>query len=475
MMLAKRAMYGTVLLALAAPLLLFVAMENVSGWNPVWAEPTLHFWIVSGCTVLSACIGTALALSVQSVRTTRTVFLALGFVAVAMIFATHGLSTPGFIVPGTQYPYAVVISAGLSELVGALFIFLSVLPATTPGARWVRDHGAHLMVVAFALLLAYVGTMMFKPDWWGFVPTTHPWDTIFASATMLMLGYSALRYLSAWRLTHLPGQFAMVCALVLLAESQVSMYYGVVWAASWWLYHVLMLAAFVTLIVGWVVEAARAKSLVVFSRAIELRDELNRATVATPEALARLEAAIASKDEYTRHHMTRVAAYAVAIAREMRLDEATTRMTEVTGLLHDIGKIRVPDAVLMKPGPLTDDEYAVMKEHAAWGEHITRQSKVLSHVSRAVGAHHEKFSGNGYPNKLVKNDIPIEARIVAVADTYDALTTNRVYRPKRSVAEAVVEMRRVSGTQLDPQCVEAFIAWLEKTGRFERGADSLAA
>lgn len=472
---ARRGLYGIVGIALAAPLALFAGMERSARLNPVWAEPTLHFWIVSACTVLSACIGTALALSVQSVRTTRTVFLALGFVAVAMIFATHGLSTPGFIVPGNQYPYAVVISAGLSELVGALFIFLSVLPATTPGARWVRDHGPHLMVVAFALLLGYVGTMMFEPDWWGFVPTTHPWDTIFAAATVTMLGYSALRYLSAWRLTHLPGQFAMVCALVLLAESQLSMYYGVLWTASWWLYHMLMLAAFVTLIVGWAIEAARAKSLVVFSRAIELRDELNRATVAEPEALAALEAAIASKDEYTRHHMARVAAYAVAIAREMHLDEATTRMTEVTGLLHDIGKIRVPDAVLMKPGPLTDDEYAVMQQHAAWGEHITRQSKVLSHVSRAVGAHHERFTGNGYPNSLVKNDIPIEARIVAVADTYDALTTDRVYRSKRPVAEAVTEMRRGAGTQLDPRCVEAFVGWLSKTGRFAQEPDSLAA
>lgn len=464
----QRVLYIGAAMAVAAPAVLFAIMQQVDQLNPRWVEPDFHFWIVSACTLLSAVIGAALALSVQSVRTTRTVFLALGFVAVAMIFATHGLGTPGVFVSGTEYPYAAIISAGLSEVVGAFFIFLSVLPSRVPGARIVRDHGAHVLLAAFVLLTAYVGTMVFVPEFWRFIPTSTPWSATLASLTIGMLGYSAWRYWRAWKLTRLPGQFAMVAALVLLAESQLSMYYGVLWTASWWLYHGLMLAAFLTLIAGWAIEAARAKSLVVFSRAIELRDELDHVTVADPEALAALEAVMATKDEYTLHHMGRVAEYAVAIGREMHLDEATLEVVETAGRIHDIGKITVPDAVLLKPGRLTDDEFTQMKHHSTRGEHIARQSKVLAHVGRVVRAHHERFQGRGYPDGLAGNEIPLEARIIAVADTFDALTSTRVYRPSRPWSDAVAEVRRVAGTQLDPDCVDAFLRHLARTGQLEQ-------
>lgn len=466
-----RLFYATAALVLVAPMIAFSVMKNVAGLDPTWRDPTLHFYVVSACTVLSAVIGTALALSVQTVRTTRTVFLALGFVAVAMIFATHGLSTPGFIASTTEYPYAVVISAGLSELVGAFFIFLSVLPSRWPGARFVRDHGPHFMAGAFVVLLGYVGTVMFRPGLWAFVPTARPWDTILATSTCLMLGYAAWQYLRAWNLTRLPGQFAMVAALVLLAESQLSMYYGTVWAASWWMYHGLMLGAFLTLIAGWTVEAVRAKSLVVFSRAIELRDGLDHVHTADRETLEALEAAMASKDEYTRHHMGRVAEYAVAIAREMHLDEMTIEVVETAGRIHDIGKITVPDAVLSKPGRLTEAEFEQMKHHAARGEHIARRSKMLAHVGQVVRFHHERYSGHGYPDGICGDAIPLEARIIAVADTFDALTSTRVYRPLRPWADAVAELQRVAGTQLDPACVEAFVGYLARTDQIKRGAE----
>jgi putative nucleotidyltransferase with HDIG domain len=450
---------------LAAPLGAFLVMLRTPSIDPVMAAPTAHFYIVSATTLLAAVIGTALALSVESVRTTRTVFLAVGFIAVAMIFATHGLGTPGFIISGREYPYAVIISAGLSMTVGSVFIALSVLPTHWPGSGFIARHGTALLGVALAILSGYVASMLFRPESWEFLPTGKPWNTVLAGITVAMLSFAAWRYLRAWNLTRLPGQMAMVCALVLLAEGQVSMYYGTLWHLSWWLYHGLMLVAFLTLIAGWVLEAWRAKSLVVFSRAIELRDGLDRIRSTAAGELEALEAAMEDKDEYTRHHMGRVAEYAGAIARTLGLPDETVEVVETAGRVHDIGKIAVPDAVLTKPGRLTLEEFDQIKNHCQKGEHITRRTQVLAHVAAVVRAHHERFGGGGYPDGLQGEEIPLAARIVAVADTFDALTSSRVYRARRSFGEAVAELWRVRGSQLDPLCVEAFVAWLVKTGQ----------
>ena len=471
---ARRLALWFIALLTAAPLAGFVVMREIPGWDPVFSAPTQHFWIVSAAALLSGAIGTALALSVQSVRSTRTVYLALGFIAIALIFATHGLGTPGLLVPAGEYPYAVIISAGLSQTVGAIFIALSVAPRSWPGARFVQRHGSSILAVALVVLFAYVASMIWYPKFWEFVPRTKPWDTVLASMTVSLLAFSAWRYWRAWQLTELPGQLAMVCALAFLAEAQVSTYYGQLWHLSWWLYHGLLLAAFCTLIAGWAVEAYRARSLVVFSRALELRDSLDRVRGTTATELEALEAAVEAKDSYTAHHMGRVAEYVEGIAVEMGLSAEQVEICVTAGRIHDVGKIAVPDAVLFKPGRLTPAEFETMKHHAARGEHIARTSRVLKHVAAVVRAHHERYGGGGYPDGLRGEAIPLEARIVAVADTFDALTSTRVYRPLRPWNDAVAELRRVAGTQLDPDCVEAFVRWLDKTGQLERGLEQAA-
>jgi HD-GYP domain-containing protein (c-di-GMP phosphodiesterase class II) len=170
--------------------------------------------------------------------------------------------------------------------------------------------------------------------------------------------------------------------------------------------------------------------------------------------------------------MGRVAEYSEAIARGLGLSEEQIATAVTAGRIHDVGKITVPDAVLLKPGRLTPQEFDTMKHHAARGEHNANSSAALKHVARVIRAHHERYGGGGYPDGLRGDAIPLEARIVAVADTFDALTSSRVYRPMRPWGDAVDELRRVAGTQLDPDCVEAFIGWLEATGQLERGAEA---
>jgi HD-GYP domain-containing protein (c-di-GMP phosphodiesterase class II) len=460
----NRSLAGLGAAVLAAPMVIFLITTNVDGWDPIWVAPDLHFYVVSATTLLSAAVATGLMLCVRSVRTTRTVLLALGFLALALIFATHGLSTPGFIRGVKEERYAVIISAGLSEFVCAAFIFLSVLPRGSLAARVVDAVRGPLVGAAFVAVAGYVYVAMAEPQWLEVIPINSSWDLALALSTVAMLTFAGWRYWRAWRLTGFPSQFAMVAALAFLAQAQVSMFYGTLWHASWWLYHGLLLTAFLTLIAGWAVEAARAHSLLLFSRAIALRDELDRVSLADPDSLEALELAMEAKDQYTHEHMGRVAEYAGAIARELHLDAETIEVVEVAGRIHDIGKIVVPDSVLMKPGRLTDSEFAQMRDHSSRGEHIAKSSKVLAGVATVIRSHHERYGGHGYPDGITNEQIPLAARIIAVADTFDALTSPRVYRAERDAEAAFAEIQRVSGTQLDPRCVSAFRACLEREG-----------
>ncbi|GAB4320637.1 MAG: hypothetical protein Kow0010_00540 [Dehalococcoidia bacterium] len=460
-------------LAVVSPMIAFVAMRSVDGWDPAIMTPAGHFYVVSAAAMASATIGVSLLVGVSSLRQTRTVFLALGFVAIALIFATHGLGTPGFIVPaGPRYLAPVSISPALSSMAGALFVAVSALPTRALPRRL---DGWSLWMVAgtVALLAGYVVVSLARPQTWDWLAGRDSWQSWLAAATLMLLAFSAWRYWQAWQLTRFPGQAAMVVALALLGQAQLSMHYGQPWHLSWWLYHVLLLAAFVVLLGGWGMEARRAKSLVLFSRALALRDQLDRVQLTRPESLAALEEAMDYKDTHTREHMGRVAAYAAAIARELGCDDDTVALAETAGRIHDIGKIAVPDAVLFKPGALTEREFAQMKGHTERGAHIARKSEALAPVADIVRAHHERWDGRGYPDGRRGDDIPLAARIVAVADTFDALTSPRAYRAARTVDQAVAELHRVAGSQLDPVCVAAFLAWLEREGRqavFERAA-----
>ncbi|MEA2714701.1 MAG: hypothetical protein QOK27_2662 [Gemmatimonadales bacterium] len=172
-----------------------------------------------------------------------------------------------------------------------------------------------------------------------------------------------------------------------------------------------------------------------------------------------LARALEAKDAYTRGHSIRVSRYAVATAAGLGFVGAGLDGIRLGGELHDIGKIGTREAVLHKPTSLTADEFRQITEHPALGE---RMLSPLAHESpdvlRIVRSHHERLDGGGFPDGLRGEKIPIEARIVAVADSFDAMTTQRPYREARPPDDAMRELRRVAGTQLDPQAVEAFVA-----------------
>lgn len=174
----------------------------------------------------------------------------------------------------------------------------------------------------------------------------------------------------------------------------------------------------------------------------------------TVEALA---SAIEARDKYTAGHTDRVWQITLGIARTANWEADRIKELKMGALLHDIGKIGVPDAILNKPGPLTIEEQAVMKSHPELGAHIIREVDFLKPALPYILYHHERFDGGGYPYGLKGEAIPVQGRLLAVVDTFDAITSDRPYRKGRSVAEAIEEIKANSGTQFDPAIVEAFL------------------
>jgi len=157
-----------------------------------------------------------------------------------------------------------------------------------------------------------------------------------------------------------------------------------------------------------------------------------------------------------------VRAIATDIGREAGLPESELKILEWAAVLHDVGKIGVPDAVLCKPGPLTRDEYTFIKVHSERGCEILKHIERFRPMIPVVRHHHERFAGGGYPRGIAGAEIPLSSRIIAIADTYDAMTSSRAYRAGRGHDEALAEIRRVSGTQLDPELVAAFLRVCER-------------
>jgi HD-GYP domain-containing protein (c-di-GMP phosphodiesterase class II) len=176
--------------------------------------------------------------------------------------------------------------------------------------------------------------------------------------------------------------------------------------------------------------------------------------------LAALTSTVEAKDDYTASHGEDVASLAARVALRMGLTRAQARDVSYAAMLHDVGKIAVPSEILLKPGPLTDEEWVVMRGHAAVGGDLVARIDAFAHLAPAVRASHERWDGGGYPDGLAGERIPLAARIIAACDTYDAIVTDRPYRPARTAAEAGDELRRVAGTQLDERAVDALLAEL---------------
>ena len=193
----------------------------------------------------------------------------------------------------------------------------------------------------------------------------------------------------------------------------------------------------------------------------ELSDTYEKLEKAYLDMVQTLRYTVEAKDPYTRGHSDRVSAYSVLIGKYLGLPDTDLRTLEVGGLFHDIGKIGIPDSILLKESKLTDDEYSEIKNHPSIGAHILCNAAIFQDIIPIVKHHHERYDGRGYPSQLKGEDIPYMARIAAIADTFDAMTSKRTYRNALPLETVRAEIEKCSGTQFDPEIAKVFLDILD--------------
>jgi putative nucleotidyltransferase with HDIG domain len=231
-----------------------------------------------------------------------------------------------------------------------------------------------------------------------------------------------------------------------------------------WLAVGLVFAALYLALILLVRTASRAlaqRTRALRQRSKELVDAYAKLEQSSMEAIESLNATVDARDPYTAGHSQRVQRIALAIGEQMGLASDRMRVLAFGALFHDIGKLGVPDAILLKPGRLTDEEYTIIKRHAEEGASIIERFSPLRPAVPVIRHHHEHFTGGGYPLGLAGHKIPLEAAVVGLADAWDAMTTDRPYRTALTDADALEEIRTCSGSQFDPEIVEAFLTAYE--------------
>ena len=189
----------------------------------------------------------------------------------------------------------------------------------------------------------------------------------------------------------------------------------------------------------------------------ELSETYERLEQAYMESIQTVRYTVEAKDTYTRGHSDRVSEYSVLIGQKLGLSEDDIKRLRIGGLFHDVGKIGVPDSILQKEGKLTDDEYSQIKDHPTIGAHILSPASIFQDIIPIVKHHHERYDGKGYPSQLKGEDIPYLARITAVADSFDAMTSRRTYRDSLPIDVVIEEFKNNKGTQFDPEITDVFL------------------
>jgi len=446
--------------ALAIPLVLLGALLWLPGLDHSWGSSGFHFYVVSAACILAAVTCAVLIISARSIRQTRILFLALAFLALAVIFGVHGLTTPGHLYH--QPTAAIGRSPWLGTLAAGIFATLSVISVPRLMER-TRLRLPELVFAACAGLIGgYFAISLASPNWLEGFPTQKEWfQHTLTALTVCLLSFAGWRYLQSYMFARLPSQLTVMAGLLFLAEAQLSLDFGHFWAYSWWMYHFLFLGAFLTVLAGWLWEFIRAGDVRVIADGIAMRDALTQFSRGRSSDLVDLADQIENHDLETSRHVDRVAAIAYAIGLEMGFAPPRLRQLVMAAQLHDVGKIGLPPYILAKTGKLTEGEFDLIKLHPGKGHEIVQRMRGFQQIAGIVRHHHERFDGSGYPDQLAGDGIPLEARIIAVADTFDALISQRPYRAAMTVDAARDELARVSGTQLDPDCTRALLKLLE--------------
>lgn len=461
-----RIVYGITVVALLAAGVVSVASLD----RYAWVAPTFLFWLVviaaSLCVVASVFVG-VLAHRLDQLELA---VVAAFFFGGSMLPVVHGLTTPGVLYgdnPATMSSVCLAIPVGAAA---------GGFVAHGPGRWRVRLLTSSGLVVWLSiLLLVYPSTRIF-PN-----PGSALGIAYALGAFGLAIGFG-WRHVRLAEIAERPQPLIVAIGYVLLGASALVFLGASPWSTYFWLAHAVDIVGVFCATIGALVVYHRHGSISAVLEPITALAPRQAFEVGLSPVVHRFVADLEAKDTITRDHVIRTGALAVDVADELGLPPAEIRRCGLVGLLHDVGKLEIPDSVLKKRGRLTDEEFAVMRSHAEIGCELVAGSDVVADLSLAVRGHHERIDGRGYPDGLEGEEIPIVARVVSVCDSYDAMAYTRHYREGMDAAQVRAILQEHAGAQWDPEVVDALLRvvdgraddeiWaLQRVGRGDTGDD----
>ncbi len=454
-------------LVIGLSLALFYVLRARAELDVTMNHPHGHFYIVSLVSILALFLSIAVGIAGIKLRNVNVTFLSVAYISLAEVFAVHGLSTPGFMIHDVlTLPR---ITAQLSILMACLWIGLSALPT---------DHGAvrrlsgwqRLLLPCWSLALLGFGIFaLTSPQTVEALPINlDPYKWIATAVTAVICLFAMHRYRESYLLTGFPLHICVVYSSGLLIVSQIIMVVGNTWQLSWWLYHYTLLISMLIMVAGVARQYLSLQSIGSMLKILFRPDPRAWIATAISPSVKSLITQTEMKDAYTAGHNYRVALYGLRLAEEMGVDARRLRAMAQGGIVHDVGKVYIPDDILNKPGRLTPEERAVIEQHPLYGYNLCKRMGFMTEELGIIRSHHEKWDGTGYPDRLKGEQIPLLARIIAVADVYDALTSTRAYRTAMSHEEATIIIARERGNHFDPACVDAWMRLGERDPFFFR-------
>ena len=426
----------------------------------------VHFAGV-GMTALAA-TAAAIALTVIGARRRdgRTVLIGTAFSVMAALLALHGIATPGILMGDNG---VVSLTGGATLPIGGAILALAALPQfRRPGnLRLILALQGMLLVGVFGLGAVGIAFPMLVPA----VPAP-------GSAPALMLlaiglgfyGVLAWRALRTFLLTHRHADLLVVVGIAWLAAALPPAMLLHWWELGWWLGHGFELVGIGIVAVPVALDLRRGAQSRPLTGDLSGCDLVQAEEAFLGSHVRSLMVSLAEKDEYTEEHTRRVALRAVQVGEELGLSPLRLRELATGAIVHDIGKLSVPDSILKKPDKLTSEEFDAIKRHPESGSRMLRELGFGDSVRRLVLDHHERLDGSGYPRRLSGPAISVDARILAVCDVYDALISTRVYRDAWTHDRAIALLHEEAGTKLDRRCVAA----LERVLARERAPEAVA-
>lgn len=436
-------------------------------WELSWA----HLVLVGMAGVIGIVLAMLLARVAAKTENARVIILALAFHTMGVFLVVHALLTPETLLPvattGTEWTLILGFLLCSLLLTGSSYRFSHTAQQT------IARIGPYLFLVVMAVALVAAMVAVRYPTFLAMSASGPPSEEGYESVNTLiaaggsLLAFAALAaatvpYYRDFRLTGLPFPHAMVTGLLILQVSAVAFATSATWHVRWWEYHALLLAGLGVILLAVLREAARRNSVSEVFATLLVGDTVGKLEHSYAEVLQAFVDIVEARHAATHGHSARVARLSTRIGEELGLSPEQLRALHQTALLHDVGKIVVPDAILNKPGKLTPGEFTLVASHTTVGDDLIRRIPPLAFARPGIRWHHERLDGSGYPDGLKGDAIPLEARIVAVADTYDAMTSARPYRSASSAEAAVAELQERTGREYDTPTVTALASHLRR-------------